>query len=293
MNNFLLSFNDMLAFELSILTITYTVLTIAIFLQVFCFKRSMEAIETIAFTVSLLLLVVSISLSPLSNDGTSPTITTLVCMVLVSVTTFLSTLKERVHAIPSIYKKIHSYLAFMLFFAVILSHWVGFVYYVEYSIVVFLVGSVVISMVVIRLTKPKKRYVHLEKSNRVFSLVFMVIVPLILVFHFGFEKAYENFPIDFLLYIGFTLLAISKIYDDLQRLSLINKGVEPHKRHFENYGLTLREGEIAALLSKGITYKAISDQLSISLPTVKTHAGNIYKKCSVKTRYELTQLLNS
>ena len=252
-----------------------------------------EAFETIAFTISLLLLVIAISLSPLFNaSGTSP-ITTLVCMVLVSVTTFLSTLKERVHALPSIFKKLHGFLAFLLVFAVILSPWVGFVDIVEFSVVVFLAGSIVFSMFFTRLTKPKKHYAHQEKANRLFSLIFLFTVPLILVFHFGFEELYEKFPIDFLLYFAFIFMACSKIYDDLQRLSLINKNIEPQKQHFENYGLTIREGEIATLLSKGITYKAISEQLSISLPTVKTHAGNIYKKCSVKTRYELTLLLSS
>ncbi|MFN3999305.1 helix-turn-helix domain-containing protein [Algoriphagus sp.] len=283
----------MQALELSILTISYTALAIAIFLQVLCYKRNMESLEAIAFTVSLLLLVVSISLSPLSNDGASSTISTMICMVLISVTTFLSTLKERIHAIPEIYKKIHFCVAALLIFAVFLNQLNGFDTYVEYSIVAFLIGSIVISMLIVRFTKPLKRYVHLERANRFFSFAFLVLVPSSLIFNFGFEGNYASLPIDFLLYIGFTLLAVSKIYDDLQRLSLIDKGLGPQKQHFENYGLTVREEEIAALLSKGITYKAISDQLSISLPTVKTHAGNIYRKCSVKNRFELTQLLNS
>jgi DNA-binding NarL/FixJ family response regulator len=55
--------------------------------------------------------------------------------------------------------------------------------------------------------------------------------------------------------------------------------------------LTKREQEIATLLTKGITYKEISESLFISMPTVKTHTSNIYKKCGVKNRSELTALL--
>jgi DNA-binding NarL/FixJ family response regulator len=88
-------------------------------------------------------------------------------------------------------------------------------------------------------------------------------------------------------------LALHKIYDDLQRLSLVNKTVNPQKQHFKNYGLTEREEEIAKLLIQGITYQMISEQLFIALPTVKTHASNIYKKCNVKTRHELTFVITN
>ncbi|NLR91403.1 helix-turn-helix transcriptional regulator [Flammeovirga sp. SR4] len=77
----------------------------------------------------------------------------------------------------------------------------------------------------------------------------------------------------------------------MQRLSLINNDIAPNKQQFKNYALTKREQEIASLLQKGVTYQKIADQLFISLPTVKTHASNIYKKCGVKTRNELSNLL--
>ncbi|WP_185152547.1 LuxR C-terminal-related transcriptional regulator [Fulvivirga aurantia] len=56
--------------------------------------------------------------------------------------------------------------------------------------------------------------------------------------------------------------------------------------------MTQREQEIATLLFEGLTYQDITHKLHISLPTVKTHTSNIYKKCSVKNRHELSRLLS-
>jgi len=50
--------------------------------------------------------------------------------------------------------------------------------------------------------------------------------------------------------------------------------------------LTKREHELLQLLSKGLLYKEISDQLSISHSTVKQHIHNIYEKLHVQNRTE-------
>jgi len=50
--------------------------------------------------------------------------------------------------------------------------------------------------------------------------------------------------------------------------------------------LTGREQEILALLSKGFLYKQISDQLDISVTTVRTHLKHIYEKLHVQSRTE-------
>jgi len=52
--------------------------------------------------------------------------------------------------------------------------------------------------------------------------------------------------------------------------------------------LSKREEEVLALLAKGYLYKEISQQLGISLPTVKWHLGHIYQKLHVQTRTEAT-----
>ena len=48
--------------------------------------------------------------------------------------------------------------------------------------------------------------------------------------------------------------------------------------------LSNRENEILQLLSKGLLYKEIADQLSISVGTVRQHIHNIYEKLHVHSR---------
>lgn len=55
--------------------------------------------------------------------------------------------------------------------------------------------------------------------------------------------------------------------------------------------LTGREGEIAALLIKGKTYRMIASELHVSENTIKTHVKNIYSKAGVQSRTELMSLL--
>jgi DNA-binding NarL/FixJ family response regulator len=50
--------------------------------------------------------------------------------------------------------------------------------------------------------------------------------------------------------------------------------------------LSSRENEILQLLSKGLLYKEIADQLSISTSTVRQHIHNIYEKLHVQNRTE-------
>ncbi|MBL7732876.1 MAG: response regulator transcription factor [Chitinophagaceae bacterium] len=50
--------------------------------------------------------------------------------------------------------------------------------------------------------------------------------------------------------------------------------------------LTNREKEILKLLSKGLRYKEIAAELSISMDTVRTHTRHIYEKLQVQSRTE-------
>jgi DNA-binding NarL/FixJ family response regulator len=50
--------------------------------------------------------------------------------------------------------------------------------------------------------------------------------------------------------------------------------------------LTSREKEILLQLSRGLQYKIIADNLSLSTETVRTHIRNIYEKLQVHTREE-------
>ena len=50
--------------------------------------------------------------------------------------------------------------------------------------------------------------------------------------------------------------------------------------------LSHRENEILQLLSKGLLYKEIADQLAISVSTVRQHIHHIYEKLHVQNRTE-------
>lgn len=64
------------------------------------------------------------------------------------------------------------------------------------------------------------------------------------------------------------------------------------KEFYDKYKITNREQEVIVLLIKGYSYKEISEQLVISLSTVKTHIRNIYQKTDVKNKIELVNMIN-
>lgn len=51
--------------------------------------------------------------------------------------------------------------------------------------------------------------------------------------------------------------------------------------------LTQSEEKIVELLHKGLTYKEIAEELTVSYHTVKKHVQNIYAKCGVNSRFKL------
>jgi DNA-binding CsgD family transcriptional regulator len=59
---------------------------------------------------------------------------------------------------------------------------------------------------------------------------------------------------------------------------------------FEKYGISPRESDIIRLIAEGKTNREISDELFISLQTVKDHVHRIFRKTGVKNRVQLTNL---
>lgn len=60
----------------------------------------------------------------------------------------------------------------------------------------------------------------------------------------------------------------------------------------ENYGLTNKEIEILALLLKGFSNEQISQNMFISLPTVKKHISSIYDKMNINSQKQILCKLN-
>jgi NarL family two-component system response regulator LiaR len=63
-----------------------------------------------------------------------------------------------------------------------------------------------------------------------------------------------------------------------------------HPRHEVGFDLTEKEREILALLAKGLSNQEISNQLHISISTVKYHTANIFSKLGVRNRVEATTI---
>jgi DNA-binding CsgD family transcriptional regulator len=73
---------------------------------------------------------------------------------------------------------------------------------------------------------------------------------------------------------------------------LPNKQLDNSKDELtKRYDLSARELEVIDLLVKGKSYKQISEELFISLNTVKTHIRNIYPKLEVSSRHEIVNLV--
>jgi len=72
--------------------------------------------------------------------------------------------------------------------------------------------------------------------------------------------------------------------------SYLPMGPEALAGQIDRYGITPREREIIDLVRAGRTNQEIADQLFISLPTVKDHNYNIFRKTGVRNRVELVNL---
>lgn len=284
----------MRSLELILLVFAYTILVLTIFVGFLCYKRNLEKWETLALAISLLVLIVSLTVSPLlerTKAIETTNVFTLLAMVLVGMATPLNVLSERKHKIPKYSKNVLYVIVLILLPLIVVGHFFDFLKYLEYPVIFFLGISVVLSMVLIRVTKPKRIIAHREKVEQIFAIAFLILVPISLFANYALTESGYSLSIGFTLPLIFILLSANKLLDDLERLALFKSKIEPIEQHFKNYSLTDREKEIATHLLKGKTYKNISEELFISLPTVKTHTSNIYRKCGVKNRYELTVLI--
>lgn len=88
-----------------------------------------------------------------------------------------------------------------------------------------------------------------------------------------------------LIAIVFTLVGTWVGVSIVQRkLNPDEKNVNRPSYNIKELNLNTREYEVLALISKGNTNQEIANKLFIALPTVKTHASNLYSKLDVKNR---------
>ena len=284
-----------------LLALAYTLSIITLFLELICYTRKIETLETIFFTVSLILLMVAISIAnfwePVNYTPTKTHILVLLSMILVGLTTPLSVFPDRRISIKPIFIKILIGISIVLFMMTIINYFLKLSYIIENSIYVYLFLSVMCSMLVIRKTKPIGRTVHREKTERITTIICLIVLPITIFIDSFPEKIFtlnpESIRVGFTLPLFFIFLSIYKIKDDINRLSLFKSEIAVKEQNLKNYSFTKRELEVVHLIVKGSTYNQIAEQLFISVPTVKTHVTNIYKKAQVNNKLELVNLLHS
>ncbi|NMM53823.1 response regulator [Paenibacillus aquistagni] len=67
----------------------------------------------------------------------------------------------------------------------------------------------------------------------------------------------------------------------------LTRGMRKQAASSEDVGLTEREREVLLLIADGKSNKEISDELHISIKTVKTHVSNLLMKCELQDRTQL------
>lgn len=277
--------------EIVLLIVAYSVILLALFMQLICYKKNLEFIETICFTVALLLLIISFTTSAFLPPTSVTSTFTLICMTLIGLTTPLSVLVERKHQFSEIYKKGLLFVSISLILLVLVGNLFDVLPTIQYVVVVFMGSAVIGSMLLIKKTQPRFKTAQQEKIEQYFANTLMVLIPVLLALDYVTELNHIDAKIGFTLPVFFIVLAVNKLWDDIQRLALFKTETASKEQGLTKYALTKREHEVALLLVEGKTYKQVAEQLFISLPTVKTHASNIYKKCGVKSKIELLSLL--
>lgn len=90
--------------------------------------------------------------------------------------------------------------------------------------------------------------------------------------------------------IGITFLGVglwlgNKLLSPAPITATMNEPSSPAGKDLsESFGLSKRELDVWALMSKGHTNQEIAEKLFISLSTVKTHTSNLYSKLGVRNR---------
>ncbi|MBN2510451.1 MAG: helix-turn-helix transcriptional regulator [Spirochaetales bacterium] len=126
------------------------------------------------------------------------------------------------------------------------------------------------------------------------AIVFLVMFPGFVVFDFFkiiiLTQRLRNLPVimPFFFMIWNLLFIRSSIRVPLHK---DEPGFQISSSFIVKYQISSREKEITELLIKGNSYREIMYELKITMPTVKTHVSNIYKKTHTGSRIKLVQLI--
>lgn len=270
-----------------LLLIAYTVGVIAIVLEIICYRKGVEYFETILLSLAFLLLIFSLSIYSIldvANQAVDIKPSNFMNLSLVGLALMvpLNVFAERQITIqPWIRCALYS-VSGLITILLVSQMLIGFETPVHWLAYVFLGVSILYSMIIVRTTKPDIHIAHQEKIEQTMSIAIITILPLFLLIEFFWDS---DVPIT--ISVFFIILAVCKIIDNTKRLSLLKPTNTFELKEDNTYNLTTREQEVTDLLVKGHTYAKIAEDLFISMPTVKTHVSNIYRKVGVKNKMEL------
>lgn len=288
--------------ELLLLFLAYSIGLVTIILQIICYRKKMEHLETIVFAGSFLLLIVLLTaqgLSGLYSQELASQFKPLLswALLMLGMTTALNIHRER--DFPS--RRLANTILYGLYGVaatiVLTLQLLELREAAELVAMGVMILSIAWSMGLVLMTSPSMMIRHRNHIERYTSWGFFALLLTItcigLIQHF-FPDAGISIPDGpYLLTLIFLFLCGNKIWDDLHRLSLLSRPQSLHPHVISNLGISPRETEVMQLLITGKSYQQIGDELFISLPTVKTHVSNIYRKIGVRNKVELINQLKS
>ena len=134
-----------------------------------------------------------------------------------------------------------------------------------------------------------------RKSVRIFAHINLLIslIGIVLFFFVDSDPVFAGAYI-LVFFVG-DIPAILFLGSYLDKHYLITSGkteaISPYADFITNYKISKREWEIVEKICDGLTNRQISENLFISLQTVKDHTHRIYKKTGVKNRVQLVNMI--
>ncbi|MCF7927465.1 MAG: helix-turn-helix transcriptional regulator [Spirochaetales bacterium] len=135
--------------------------------------------------------------------------------------------------------------------------------------------------------------VWLIKTLGILTFLFALVstgIYLILSLVPGFSDL--GISLDYFYYFGWSAVSVAALIRYLTRPHALITGGQVSDAFCRGFGVTEREREVIERISRGMTNQQIADDMCISFTTVRTHVYNIFRKCEVKTRVELLQVLS-
>lgn len=139
----------------------------------------------------------------------------------------------------------------------------------------------------------EKRKCYIYYNYGLAAMIAGVTIGSILSFTINQYEAIYKYNIELIAYLPLFLstlflVNISETLHSIDNSSNMRNSNQLNIPNFEQ--LTKREKEISLLLCNDLSNKEISEKLSISINTLKTHLRNIYRKTKAKNRKELKKL---